>query len=182
MSALGLHWVGIVGIVAASTAFCRLIDPSPGTNLALLAHVTVSSNDGTLATAKGAADGDIWDVGFRTEIEHNPWVMLDLGVERALSRFIVYGCYDRYPFPAIRPQVETSLDAVRARLRFDCRQENEIPLLIEVSRDGTAFSEVARQDQRFELWNVEVPRQTARYVRLRLLREGQLQLREIEVY
>ena len=63
-----LHWVGILGVVATAAAFSRAIDPSPGTNLALLARVTVSSNDGTLASARGAADGDIWNVGFRTEL------------------------------------------------------------------------------------------------------------------
>lgn len=177
-----VHWVVIVAIVAGSAAFSRLVDPSPGTNLARFAHVTVSSNDGTLASAEGATDGDIWNVGFRTELERNPWVMLELGVERPLKRLVVYNCYDRYPYPAIRPKVEPSLDAARARLRFDCRQENEIPLLVELSRDGKVFTEVARQNERFELWDVEVPRQTARYIRVRLLREGHLQLREIEAY
>jgi hypothetical protein len=176
------HWSFIAAIVTAAVAFTHFVDPDPGNNLALGARVTPSSNDGTLPSGKGAADGDIWNVGFRTEREPSPSVMLDFGSVKAVSRFVIYNCYDRYPYPAIRPRVEFSLDAAEARARFDCRQENEVPLSIEVSSDGQAFTEVARRNQRFELWNVKVPPQMARYVRVRLLREGHLQLREIEVY
>ncbi len=177
-----LHWVGIAALVAGSTAFVSRIDPKPGTNLALGAKVTTSSNDGTLESAKGAVDGDIWAVGFRTEPEDNPWILLDLGSEKLLSRFVVYNCYDRYPYPAVRLAIELSRDAWVAIKRFDCRQENEIPLGIELSRNGRDFTEVARQELRFEMWVQKVVPQVARYVRVKLLREQRLELREIEVY
>ena len=177
-----LHWLGIAALVAGSTAFVSHIDPKPGKNLALGARVTTSSNDGTLESDKGAADGDIWNVGFRTEKEVKPWVLLDLGSEKVVSRFVVYNCYDRYPYPAIRPAFDLSRDAQLAMERFDCRQENEIPLRLELSRDGQAFTEVARQDQLFEMWIQPIVPQSVRFVRLQLLRDEHLQLREIEVY
>ena len=177
-----LHWTGIAALVASSTALVSRIDPKPGTNLALHAIVTVSSSDGTFDSAKGAVDGDIWNVGFRTEQQAYPWVLLDLGSARLVSRFVVYNCYDRYPYPAIRPELEVSRDAYLARLRFDCRQEEEIPLCIEISRDGEHFTEAAREIERFELWTAKIAPQSARYVRLRLLQDARLQLREIEVY
>jgi hypothetical protein len=177
-----LHWVGITTVIAGSTVFVSRIDPTPGVNLALHAKVTTSSNDGTLASSEGAVDGDIWNVGFRTDWEVNPWILLDLGSEKTLSGLVVYSCYDRYPYPAIRPQLEVSRDAYEAILRFDCREQDEIPLRVELSRDGRTFSEVARQDSRFEMWVKPFAQQSARYVRLGLLRIGRLQLREIEVY
>ncbi len=177
-----LHWVGITTVIAGSTVLVSSIDPSPGTNLALHAKVTTSSNDGTLASAEGAVNGDIWNVGFRTDWEVNPWILLDLGAEKTLSRLVVYSCYDRYPYPAIRPEVEASRDAYEAILRFDCREEDEIPLRVELSRDGQSFSEVARQNSLFEMWVQPFAPQSARYVRLNLTRIGRLQLREIEVY
>lgn len=177
-----LHWVGIAALVAGSTAFVSRIDPSPGKNLALGAKVTTSSSDGTLASDQGAVDGDIWNVGFRTELERNPWILLDLGSEKLLSRFVVYNCYDRYPYPALRPSIELGRDAREAIERFDCRQEDEIPLCIELSRDGQNFAEVARQELRFEMWVQKIAPQRARYVRVKLMREQRLQLREIEAY
>jgi hypothetical protein len=177
-----LHWIGITAVIAGSAVFASSLDPNPGTNLALRAKVTTSSNDGTLATAEGAVDGDIWNVGFRTDWEVNPWLLLDLGSQKSLSRLVVYGCYDRYPGPAIRPEVEVSRDAYEAILRFDCRQEGEIPLRVELSRDGQTFGEVALRNDRFEMWVQPFAPQSARYVRLSLMRAGRLQLREIEVY
>ena len=127
-------------------------------------------------------DGDIWKVGFRTDLEDKPWVLLDLGREKVVSRFVVYNCYDRYPYPAARPAVEYGLDAQQARGRFDCRQENEIPLAVQLSHDGREFFEVARRDRCFELWVQPIAPQWARYVRVQLLRKQRLQLREVEVY
>ncbi len=177
-----LHWTGIAALVAGSAVLVSRIDPKPGTNLALYARVTVSSSDGTLDSAKGAVDGDIWNVGFRTEQQAYPWVLLDLGAAKLVSRFVVYNCYDRYPYPAIRPELEVSRDAYLAFLRFDCRQQDEIPLCIELSRDGEHFTEVAREIEPFELWTAKIAPQSARYVRVRLLRDAHLQLREVEVY
>ena len=177
-----LHWMGIAALVAGSAAFVSRLDPKPGKNLALHGRVTVSSNDGTLESADGAVDGDIWNVGFRTEEQPYPWIRIDLGALDRVSQFVVYNCYDRYPYPAVRPQLEVSRDAYLAYLRFDCRQEEEIPLTIELSQDGEHFSEVARRVERFELWTTTIAPQTARYVRVRLLRDAHLQLREIEVY
>src|SRR5512140_1902746 len=97
-SPVWMHWAGIVAIVATSTAFVSVIDPNPGINLAREASVTVSSSDGTLDSAKGAADGDIWEVGFRTRLEENPWLLLDLRSTKRVSRIVVYNCYDRYPY------------------------------------------------------------------------------------
>ena len=177
-----LHWAAIVVIVALASTFVSFIDPKPGVNLARGAGVTASSNDGTLASAKGAADGDIWNVGVRTQREDNPWLVLDLGSEKRVGRLVIYNCYDRYPYPAIRPSRDPSRDAWEAELRYRCRQDEEIPLALEFSRDGRHYGEVARQTERFELWEVPVAPQLARYVRIHLLREGHLQLREIEVY
>lgn len=176
------HWSCIAGLVTAAAVFSRLVDPSPGNNLALAARVTLSSNDATSSSAKGAVDGDIWNVGFRTKLEQNPWLMLDLGSVKTVTRLVIYNCYDRYPYPAIRPKVEVSLDAAEARALFDCRQEHEIPLSVELSSDGKEFTKVALRERRFELWNVQLPALPARYVRVQLLREGHLQLREVEVY
>lgn len=169
------------GVVLSTLVVSRL-DPKPGINWARGAVVTISSSDGTFKTAAGAVDGDIWHVGFRTDIEQSPWILIDLAAEKVVTRFVVYNCYDRYPYPAIRPAVEWSRDAQLANDRFDCRQENEIPLSIEISRDGRNFIEVARQVQPFEMWMPQIAPQRAKFVRLRLWRQKWLQLREIEVY
>jgi hypothetical protein len=177
-----LNLAALATLVAASALVVSRLDPKPGINLARGVAVTISSSDGSFKSAAGAVDGDIWHVGFRTDLEESPWILLDLAAEQVVTRFVVYNCYDRYPYPAIRPDVELSRDAQEANERFDCRQENEIPLSIEISRDGRNFSEVARQVQRFEMWTLRIAAQRARFVRLRLLREQCLQLREIEVY
>jgi hypothetical protein len=78
--------------------------------------------------------------------------------------------------------VDLSRDAREAARRFDCHQDREVPLVIEVSRDGQSYREIARKSHYFEMWAQKIAPQPARYLRLRLLREQPLQLREIEVY
>jgi hypothetical protein len=81
---------------------------------------------------------------FHTRNEHNPFIVFDLGRERSIS--------------------QVSVDN-----RLDCCTDRARRLVLEVSKDQVRWKSVARQDEPFTTWKVEVvPRLRTRYVRLRV--------------
>ena len=69
--------------------------------------------------------------------------------------------------------------------RVDGWFDDCLPLVVEVSRDGNKWDEVARRDRHFDAnppWVVEAGGRGARFVRLRVAHHGSLALSEVEVY
>jgi hypothetical protein len=66
--------------------------------------------------------------------------------------------------------------------RFDRCQGRAVPLLIEVSSDGSTHRNVARRTETFTLWSARLPPTPARYVRLTNEADNFFHLTEVEIY
>jgi len=97
------------------------------------------------------------NVFFQTLVEDSPWIEFDLGAPRALR-------------------------GVSVNNRLDCCQDFALPLLVELSDDGTQWREVARRDHRFYYWTEWFPESQARYLRLRVARRTLLHLGPIAIH
>ena len=82
------------------------------------------------------------DIFFHTLEEENPWVEIDLGAATKISQ-------------------------VSLKNRVNCCGEREVPTVVELSADRKSWTEVARQDKPFLVWEPTFPAQDARYVRAR---------------
>jgi hypothetical protein len=80
---------------------------------------------------------------FHTELERNPWVVIDL--------------------PEARP-----VHWLEVRNRSDCCQDRAVPLTVEVAGDDQQFATVAEQRTPFRVWQVAFAPRRARQVRLRV--------------
>lgn len=77
------------------------------------------------------------------------------------------------------------IDTIKVHNRVEGWFDDCLPLVVELSRDGTKWDEIARRDRHFDAnppWVVEGGGRGARYVRLRVARHGYLALSEVEVY
>lgn len=77
------------------------------------------------------------------------------------------------------------IDTIKVHNRVDGWFDDCLPLIVEISRDGTKWEEVARRDRHFDAnppWVVPVGGRGARFVRLRVARHSYLALSEVEVY
>jgi hypothetical protein len=98
--------------------------------------------------------------GVKTREEDNPYVVIDLE-----------GIY--------------WIDSIKVHNRVEGWFDDCLPLVVELSRDGIKWDEIARRDRHFDAnppWVVEGGGRGARYVRLRVARHGYLALSEVEVY
>ncbi len=94
---------------------------------------------------------------FHTVIsDPNPWVEFDLGGAKQVSRVLVDN-------------------------RSDCCIERVVPLIIELSEDHKNYRTVAEQREAFWTWPASFPRQTARWVRLRIPHAGTLHLARVRI-
>jgi len=93
---------------------------------------------------------------FHTETEPNPWVELDLGAPKKVSRVEVIN-------------------------RGDCCADRATPLVVEVSTDRATWTPVARRNEPFGSWGASFPARVARYVRLTVPRRTVLHLQAIAV-
>lgn len=129
-------------------------------NLALSAKAS-SSSQAFGTTAHGAVDGlRHGQLGFHSNQEQGPWLMVDLGAATALGHIEVYG-------------------------RGDCCYDQSLPLVLDVSADGVRFVEVARRQSPFgqvDPWRVEGEGRMARQVRVRSDKFGYLVIAELEVF
>lgn len=93
---------------------------------------------------------------FHTETEPNPWIQLDLGAPKKVSRVEVIN-------------------------RGDCCADRATPLVVEVSTDRATWTPVARRNEPFGSWAASFPPRVARYVRLTVPRRTVLHLQAIAV-
>jgi hypothetical protein len=113
-------------------------------------------------TAAGAVDGEKnGRFGFHTQDVDSPELTIDLEKPRDIVKIKVFG-------------------------RGDCCFDQSVPMVVEVSRDGTSFRRLAERTSPFsesEPWIVETGAvDNARFVRLRVEHHGVLVLSEVEVY
>ena len=106
---------------------------------------------------KSDCGGSTTDILFHTKLEQDPWFEYDFGAPLAFS-------------------------SLTLKNRTDCCLERALPLVVEVSNDDKAFSEVVRRTEAFATWRPSFPTQHARYLRLRVPRESILHLEAVQVY
>jgi len=94
---------------------------------------------------------------FHTKDEQNPWFQYDLGTRMQFSSMTI-------------------------RNRGDGERARAVPLVVEVSDDGKNFREIARQNDEFSVWKQSFPKQTARFVRVRVPRKSMLHLEAVQVH
>jgi hypothetical protein len=155
-----LRWIFIVLAAALPVGYGahQLGPPSAPANLALKRAVSISSNYApSLFPAASLVDGDKTALGCHSLEERNPWAVVDLGRKRTFARVVITN-------------------------RVDGSTQRAVPLLIETSLDGNAYTEFARRDEVFETWTAQASPTTARYVRLTVLARSYLHLSEVEVY
>lgn len=96
-------------------------------------------------------------VFFHTLEQPQPWFQYDLGAPTTFSRLTIQN-------------------------RTDIALMAAVPLVVELSDDGTTFREVARRTERFVEWRPSFEPQTARFVRLRVDRTSALHLEAVRVH
>ena len=101
-------------------------------------------------------DGNATSLAFHTDEEESPWWEVDLETDRPIREVDVTN-------------------------RGDGFGDRAIPLVIELSRDHTEWSEVGRRTTTFAQWDQNVGGQLARYVRLRALKRTWLHLEGVAV-
>jgi hypothetical protein len=94
---------------------------------------------------------------FHTVEEVNPWYLIDFTQPTAFTRMTIVN-------------------------RGDMGEGRAIPLVVEVSDDGTNFREIARRNEVFATWKPEVGLQNARYVRVRADRKTWLHLEAVRIH
>jgi hypothetical protein len=116
-----------------------------------------SSNWGAFPRT-GVMSGDPIPEGrFHTLEEQNPWFMLDL-------------------------QSVQDVSAVRVDNRLNCCRERAVPMIMELSVDGTHWKRVAYQRAVFASFTAHFPTTKARYVRLRVDRRTAFHLLRVAVF
>jgi hypothetical protein len=147
------------GLVALSVwAISTIVAP---TNLALNRPVKMSSHFPGTPDPSGATDGKI--VGpfqAHTTIEGDPWIAVDLGAIRNISKVVIHN-------------------------RTDGLYQDALPLVLEFSADGTQYDAVDRRTEMFtgsNPWIFKTRGKTARHVRIHGRPSGYVVVTEIEVF
>lgn len=106
-------------------------------------------------------DGEIGTVpGVLTNVEDSPSVIIDL--------------VDSY-----------AVDEIRVHNRIDQAFDDSLPLVVEVSADGTTFKQLGRREEHFAAdppWVLKTHHEPVRLVRIKVMKRGYLALSEVEVY
>lgn len=149
----------IAGLLASVVAIASyVVRPK---NIALHKHATGPSVAFD-APPSGAVNGRIYEnFGYHSDHDPSPWLRIDLGGVYDITRIRVFG-------------------------RHDCCFSQSIPMVVELSKDGSDFTTLAERTQPFDQidpWEI-VPDQPARarYVQVRKTSKGLLVLAEVEVY
>lgn len=93
---------------------------------------------------------------FHTAEQDRPWLEIDLGEPVSISHVIVTN-------------------------RRDCCHDRAVPLMVEVAVEKDRFTEVARREIPFDVWDARFSPRTARYLRLTVTRRSFLHLEKVEV-
>jgi hypothetical protein len=130
-------------------------------NIALGKPVHPSSRKLTPPDGHELVDGDIGtSYGIHTNIEDSPNVVIDL-------------------------QAKYWIDSVRVYNRVDGWYDDSLPLVVELSQDGTKWDEIGRREQHFDAsppWVVDGRGKPAWFVRVRVARKSYLAISEVEVF
>jgi hypothetical protein len=155
--------LGLAALALASLSIAAVAWALAPTNLARGKPVSASSRFPRTPDPSGATDG-VRGRGFgvHTVFEPRPWVAIDLGQVHALKEVVVFH-------------------------RSDNHQLESLPLTLELSEDGSSYSEVATRSTLFtaeDPWRQRLDGKRARWVRLIVNKKpkGYIALSEIEVY
>jgi hypothetical protein len=158
-----LRWgrAAAVVLVAAYAVIAFLHARYAPVNVALGKPVRASSRRAGTPDGHELVDGDTGlSYAMDTNVEDNPNVVIDLQGSYAVDRVDVHNRVDGW---------------------FDeC-----LPLVVELSSDGSHYDEIGKRDQHFDAnppWSIAAGGRVARFVRLRLARHGALALSEVEVF
>jgi hypothetical protein len=147
----------LIGYAAFAIARATLMPK----DIALGKPVHPSSRKGNAPDGHDLVDGDIGtSVGVHTNTEDNPNVVIDL-----------QGGY--------------WIDKVKVYNRVDGWFDDCLPLVVELSVDGTKWDEIGRREEHFGTdppWIVDGGGRRAKQVRLRVARKSYLALSEVEVF
>ena len=134
---------------------------------------------GIVALSRGAdlAAGKPWRTSS-TAIVCNPAAELCGG---AKSRIFFHTSEEANPWLEIDLLKATTARLVEVVNRSDSGAERAVPLRIELSLDGHTYWTVAENTETFSTWNASFPRQSARYVRLTVMRRSILHLERVTV-
>jgi hypothetical protein len=130
-------------------------------NIALGKPVHPSSRKHNPPDGHELVDGEIGSsFGIHTNTEDNPNVVIDL-------------------------QARYWIDSVRVYNRVDGWYDDSLPLVVELSQDGTTWDEIGRRTEHFDAsppWVVAGRGKPAQFVRVRVARKSYLALSEVEVF
>jgi len=94
---------------------------------------------------------------FHTQEQNQPWMEIDLGAVQRIS-------------------------SVKIKNRQDCCAERAVPLVLEVSKDGQKWNQLARKNEVFGTWHAKFAPVETRWVRLRVARKSMLHLQSVDIY
>jgi F5/8 type C domain len=151
--------------VAAGVAFVVFVAFAAGLGIRSLTRPPDIARGATWRTSSAyvgyATSGQLGphgtDIFFHTKEDKEPWFEVDLGASRKVASVLVEN-------------------------RSDYGQDRSVPLVVELSDDGEAWAEVARQPNTFRSWTATFPARNARFVRLRVPRLSFLHLRRVSVF
>ena len=130
-------------------------------NIALGKPVHPSSRKHNPPDGKELVDGEIGtSFGIHTNTEESPNVVIDL-------------------------EAKYWIDSIRVYNRVDGWYDDSLPLVVELSQDGTKWDELARRDTHFDAsppWIIAGRGKPAQFVRLRVARKSYLALSEVGVF
>jgi hypothetical protein len=148
----------VVGVTGGALALQSARRDALHPDLAAHAHWRVSSASGWGKPEGVGCDTSTGteDFFFHTGEEASPWVEFDLG------------------------EAGKSVGLVSVKNR-ECCLERAVPLVVELSDDGSSWSTVATESRTFWRWDATFPRQHTRYVRLRVAKKSVLHLAAVEI-
>jgi hypothetical protein len=130
-------------------------------NIALGKPVHPSSRKHNPPDGHELVDGELGtSFGIHTNVEESPSVIIDL-------------------------QARYWIDSIKVYNRVDGWYDDSLPLVVELSQDGSKWDELARREEHFDAsppWVINGRGKPAQFVRIRVGRKSYLALSEVEVY
>lgn len=147
-------FVGLLVVAGAAFVAKRV---SEGPDLAAGKPFTASSAYDSFATVGRTNEPVAFDLFAHTREEEHPWIQVDLGQSERVKKLLV-------------------------KNRMDCCGERALPLVVEASIDGNAWTQLARRDEPFTEWTVAFPPTELRFVRFSVPRRTLLHLSRVQVW